>query len=102
MAKFSRVATASEIPAGAGMFVDVDGVPVALFNVGGQFYATSDICTHEEASLSEGELEGDCVECPLHGARFNVRTGEVKSLPAVVKLRTYPVRVVGDTVEVAI
>jgi 3-phenylpropionate/trans-cinnamate dioxygenase ferredoxin component len=102
MAKFVRVATASEIPAGTGMFVDVDGVPVALFNVGGKYYATSDVCTHEEASLSEGELDGECVECPLHGARFNVRTGEVKSLPAVVKLKTYPARVVGDKVEVEI
>ncbi len=102
MPKFVSVASASDLPAGAGMFVDVDGIPVALFHVDGKFYATSDVCTHEEASLSEGELEGECVECPLHGARFNVRTGEVKSLPAVVKLKTYPVRVVGDAIEVEV
>ena len=57
---------------------------------------------HEETSLSEGELEGEIVECPLHGARFNVRTGEVKALPAVVRLQTYPLRVVDDAIEVEI
>ena len=102
MGNFVRVADTAEIPEGFGKYVDVDGEPVAIFHVDGNFYATSDVCTHEEASLSEGELEGEVVECPLHGARFNVRTGEVKSLPAVVRLKTYPVRIVGDALEVEV
>ena len=102
MGKFVRVASTSDIPVGAASYVDVDGVPIALFHVGDEFYATSDVCTHEEASLSEGELDGDVIECPLHGARFNVRTGDVKALPAVVRLKTYPARVVGDGVEVEV
>ncbi|HLZ09130.1 MAG TPA: non-heme iron oxygenase ferredoxin subunit [Chloroflexota bacterium] len=102
MGNFVRVADTTEIPDGAAKYVDADGVPIAVFHVDGQFYATSDVCTHEEASLSEGELEGEVVECPLHGARFNVRTGEVKSLPAVVRLKTYPVRVVGGALEVEV
>jgi 3-phenylpropionate/trans-cinnamate dioxygenase ferredoxin subunit len=102
MGKFVRVASANEIPVGSGKFVDVDGEPIAIFHVDGTFYATSDVCTHEEASLSEGELEGEIVECPLHGARFNVRTGQVKALPAVVNVKTYPVRVVGSDVEVEV
>lgn len=102
MGKFVRVASTTEIPAGSGKYIDVDGIPVAVFHIDDQYYATSDICTHEESSLAEGELEGEIVECPLHGARFNVRTGQVKALPAVVNLQTYPVRVVGSDVEVEI
>ena len=102
MAKFVRVASTDEIPAGEGKYFDVDGEPIAIFHVDGHYYATQDVCTHEEASLSEGELEGEVVECPMHGAQFNVRTGAVLSLPAVVKLQTYPVRIVGNDVEVEI
>ena len=102
MAKFVRVATTDEIPEGSGKYFDVDGEPIAIFHADGSFYATCDVCTHEEASLSEGELEGEEVECPMHGARFNVRTGAVLSLPAVTKLQTFPVRVVGNDIEVEI
>src|SRR5260370_20718780 len=103
MGRFVRVARTSEIPEGTGLFVDVDGEPIAVFHVDDDgFYATCDVCTHEEASLAEGELEGEIVECPLHGARYNVRTGEVKALPAVVRLQTYPLRVVDDAIEVEI
>jgi 3-phenylpropionate/trans-cinnamate dioxygenase ferredoxin subunit len=102
MASWVKVGTTDEIPEGTGKYFDVDGEPVAIFNADGSFFATSDVCTHEEASLSEGELEGEIVECPLHGARFNVRTGEVKALPAVVKLKTYPVRVVDNSIEVQV
>ena len=102
MAKYVRVARAEDIPAGTGMYYDVDGVPVAIFHVDGHFYATTDTCTHEEASLSEGELDGEIVECPLHGARYNVRTGRVLALPAVTNLPTYPCRVLGTDVEVEI
>lgn len=102
MGKFVRVASTGDVPAGTACYIDVDGEPIALFHVGDNFYATCDVCTHEEASLSEGDLDGEVIECPLHGARFNVRTGEVKSLPAVVRLKTYPVRVVGDAVEVEV
>lgn len=102
MAKWIRVASTNEIPAGEGRYFDVDGEPVAVFHVDGQFYAISDVCTHEEASLAEGELEGEIVECALHGARFNVRTGEVVALPATVPVQTFPVRVVGNDVEVQV
>lgn len=102
MAKWVRVASTSEIPEGEGRYFDVDGEPVAVFHVDGHFYAISDVCTHEESSLAEGELEGDVVECALHGARFNVRTGEVLALPAVVPVQTYPARIVGDDVEVEV
>jgi 3-phenylpropionate/trans-cinnamate dioxygenase ferredoxin subunit len=103
MARFVRVASTRDIPEGSGVYFDVNGEPIAIFHVEGDgFFATCDVCTHEEASLAEGELDGEIVECPLHGARYNVRTGEVKALPAVVPVRTYPVRVVGEDVEVEV
>lgn len=91
--EFVRVASVDEVPPGTGKAVTVDGRRIALFNVDGTFYAIDDSCTHEEASLSQGPLHGDIVACPKHGSRFNVRTGRVLSLPAVIPVNTYPVKV---------
>jgi 3-phenylpropionate/trans-cinnamate dioxygenase ferredoxin subunit len=81
--------------------VDVSGHAVALVNVGGEFFAIDDTCSHEEASLSGGTLSGEVVVCPKHGARFNVKTGRVLALPAVRSVAVYPVRVEGGEVLVA-
>lgn len=88
-----QIADESEIAPGEALRVEIDGVPIAIWNVDGEFYATSDTCSHEESSLSEGDLWGEVVECPLHGAQFDVRTGEVLSLPALFPIATYPVKV---------
>jgi 3-phenylpropionate/trans-cinnamate dioxygenase ferredoxin component len=74
--------------------VEVDGVPVCLVRLAsGEVFAISDVCSHEDVELSDGELDGEDVECPAHGSRFNVRTGEVSGLPAEDPVDTYPVRV---------
>jgi 3-phenylpropionate/trans-cinnamate dioxygenase ferredoxin subunit len=93
VSQWVRVADVVDIPAEMGYRVEIDDVPIAIWNVDGEFYATSDVCTHEETSLAEGDLWGEVVECPMHGAQFDVRTGEVLSLPAVIPLATYAVRV---------
>ena len=81
--------------------VVIDGEEICLAHAeDGSFYALGDICTHEEYSLSDGELWGLEVECPAHGSRFNLLTGDVTGLPAVVPARTYPVSVEGDDVYV--
>lgn len=92
-AQFVRVASVDELPPGTGKAVTVNDRRIALFNVDGTFYAIDDSCTHEEASLAQGSLYGDIVACPKHGSRFNVRTGRVLSLPAVIPVNTYPVKV---------
>lgn len=96
------VARVEDIPPGHVVRVEVDGVPVAVFNVGGTFYALDDTCSHAEASLSEGELDCDqlCVECPLHGSTFDLRTGEPLTLPAVEPVRVHRVAVVDGMVTV--
>ena len=93
MAKFVRVASVDDIPSGEALQVETDGLTLALCRVDGDVYCVQDVCTHEQAFLSEGFCEGNEIECPLHGSIFDVRTGEVKSLPATDPLKTYPVKV---------
>lgn len=78
---------------------EVEGNRVAVANVGGTFYGFDDTCTHRQCSLVEGILEGTTVTCPCHGSQFDVRTGAVLSPPAVQPVRTYKVRVEGDTLK---
>lgn len=102
MSEFFTVAKVSELPPGGKKLVEVDDIPVALFNVGGEFYAIEDVCTHDGGPLAEGDLEDDEIECPRHGARFNVRTGAVLCMPAVEAVECYEVKVEGDDILVSV
>ncbi len=97
-----RVAQLDEIPPGGKKLLDLDGRAVALFNVDGQFYAIDDICTHDGGPLAEGELEGNEIRCPRHGARFDVRTGKALCFPAFEPVQSWPVEVRGDGIYLAI
>ena len=91
---FVRVALEEEITPEAAMRVTCGGRAIALVRIaGGELYAVDDTCTHEEASLAEGLVEGSTIECPRHGARFDLASGEAITLPAVGSLRTYQVKV---------
>jgi nitrite reductase/ring-hydroxylating ferredoxin subunit len=100
MPGFILVAKRSEIPEGSGLCVQVEGKRIALFRLGNAVCAIDDSCPHANGPLSEGTLEGDVVECPWHGSRFNVKTGEVIRPPAAQGVATYAVRVTGEEVEV--
>jgi 3-phenylpropionate/trans-cinnamate dioxygenase ferredoxin component len=100
LSDFQTVARVEEIDPGEMKQVRVGRKRIAVINVDGEFFAIDDTCTHEEASLSEGELYDHIVECPLHGAAFNVRTGAVEAFPAVVPVETYEVRVVDGEIQV--
>ena len=82
--------------------VVVEGREIALYRIGGQFFATDDTCTHAFGSLSEGYVEGEEIECPLHGGRFDIRTGEATCPPATEALATYEVRVDGEDILIGI
>jgi naphthalene 1,2-dioxygenase ferredoxin component len=97
---WARVASRSELAPGEVLGVEVAGRSIALYDVDGNIFATDNICTHAYARLSDGWLDGDLIECPLHAARFDVRTGKVLDPPATVDLKTYPVRVVDDEIQV--
>lgn len=97
MADYS-VAKTSDIADGKTLRVVVDGVEVLLCRCNGELFAIEDVCTHDGAPLDQGQLEGCRIVCPRHGANFDVRTGEALTLPAVVPVPTYRVRVEGDDV----
>jgi 3-phenylpropionate/trans-cinnamate dioxygenase ferredoxin component len=94
------VAKVSEIAPGSTRRVVVDSTEILLCNVGGTIYAIEDVCTHDGGPLDQGELDGENVVCPRHGATFDVRTGDALTLPAVVPLMTFEVTVEGDDVYV--
>jgi nitrite reductase (NADH) small subunit len=102
MGKRIRVAQTNEIRPGTGKVVEAGGRDVALFNVDGSFYAIDNTCPHVEGPLGEGQLQGDCVACPWHGATFNVKTGQVTSPPAKVGVKTFPVHVDSGNVYVEV
>ena len=97
MVEFVKVATQGEIPIGGSKLVEINDVPIALFNLDGEYYAIEDMCTHDGGPLVEGEIVNGCqVQCPRHGARFDIRTGAAKSFPAFSPTNSYEVRIDGD------
>ena len=95
---FVRVAKVDELSPGQMKWVAVNGERLVLANVEGVFYAISDVCGHRNAPLSRGKLQGYVIECPLHFAQFDIRTGELVSGPVSTAVTVYEVRVEGDTV----
>ena len=95
MGRWLRICPAEAIPEGHAARVEVGELPIALFNLGGEFHCLDDTCSHALASLSEGELHpGSCsVECPLHGSQFDLCSGEPISLPAVEAVQVHKVEV---------
>ncbi len=102
MGNFQKVADVKEVAPGSSKAVEAGGQPIALFNVGGTFYAIGDACTHRGGSLSEGTLEGTTVTCPLHAATFDVTSGTNLTPPAPMAVTSYKVRVEGDEIQVEI
>jgi 3-phenylpropionate/trans-cinnamate dioxygenase ferredoxin subunit len=95
---WTRVATTDDVAPGHVRVVEVEGLAIALCNVDGAFYAIDDVCTHDEGSLDQGQLDGAQIECPRHGARFDVRSGRALTLPAVRPVHCYAVDVRGDEI----
>lgn len=102
MAEFVTVLKTNDLRSGERTVVEVKGHYVAIFNVGGSYYAIEDVCTHDDGPLAEGELYDMEIECPRHGARFDIRTGKVLSMPAITDVPRYEVRIAGDDVQINI
>ena len=102
MSEWMDVIAESVLAEGEHMVVDVDGVDVALFNLSGQFYAIEDVCSHDGTEIASGELDGDEIVCPRHGARFCIKTGAVKCAPAYEDIASYPVKVADGRVWIAV
>lgn len=101
-ATWHRVASRSQLSPGNPLAVEIGDKLIGLYLVDGEVYAIGNLCTHEFALLTEGFVEGDAVECPLHQARFSLKTGKVLSEPADTDVPAYPVKISGDDILVGV
>ncbi len=100
MSDWITVAKLGELAPGSHRVVDVDGAAVVVFNLGGEYYAIEDVCTHDGGQLTGGSIEGGEIVCPRHGARFSIRTGEALTAPAYEPVPKFPVRVENGVIQV--
>ena len=91
--EFAEIAPASELPNGERLFVEIADRSIVVLNIAGQLFAIGDVCTHDDGPVGDGDLDGYNIICPRHGAEFDVRTGKVMKMPAVVDIPAYPVQV---------
>lgn len=100
--EFVVVGTVEEVGEGQRLFVEIDGLPIVIINLNGNYYAIGDVCSHDDGPVGEGNLEGFEIICPRHGARFDIRTGKVLALPAFIDIPAYPVRLLGNQIEIGL
>ena len=93
MAEWVAVARVEDFPPGTVRTVEIEGTPIAVFNLDGRYHAIEDLCSHETETLSDGEIAGDEIICPRHGSHFSIRTGQALSPPAYEPVATFPVQV---------
>ena len=99
---FIPVAEVGELQDGGRLIVEIENEVIALFRIGEEYYAISDVCSHDDGPVAEGELMGREIICPRHGARFDLATGRALSLPAVVDIPAYPVRLQEGEIQVGL
>jgi 3-phenylpropionate/trans-cinnamate dioxygenase ferredoxin component len=100
-AEFYEIGPA-DLPNGERLFVEIDGKPIVVFNIAGQYFAIGDVCTHDEGPLGDGDLENYNIVCPRHGAEFDVRNGKAMLMPAVIDIPAYPVKVTDGNIFIGI
>ena len=102
MPHWVRIAHIDNLLPGQRIISEIDGYFIAVFNVDDEFFCIEDVCTHDGGPVAEGELDGYAIECPRHGARFDIRTGKVLSFPAVVPVPSFPIKLENDEIYVDI
>jgi 3-phenylpropionate/trans-cinnamate dioxygenase ferredoxin subunit len=101
--EYIEVGEEGDLPNGERLFVEVDDQTIVIFNIAGKLFAIEDVCSHDNGPLGDGEVEDEVeIVCPRHGARFDLRTGEAITYPAVTDIPAYPVRVVDGIIEVGL
>ena len=102
MSEWINVFNENALINGENSVIDVDGTDVAIFKIDDEFFAIEDVCSHDGTEIASGELDGDEIICPRHGARFCIKTGAVKSAPAYENIHSYPVRIVDGMVQIKV
>jgi 3-phenylpropionate/trans-cinnamate dioxygenase ferredoxin component len=100
--EFLEIAPTGELPEGERLFVEIGGKPIVIFKIAGGYFSIADVCSHDDGPVGEGQLEGYTITCPRHGAQFDVRSGKVIQMPAVVDIPAYPVRVIEGMIQLGI
>jgi 3-phenylpropionate/trans-cinnamate dioxygenase ferredoxin subunit len=100
--EYIEITPTEDVPEGERIFIEVKGKSIVIFNLAGKLFAIGDICSHDNGPVGDGEIEETEIICPRHGARFDIRTGKATSLPAVVDIPAYPVRVVDGMIQVGL
>lgn len=100
--EYIEITPTEDVPEGERIFIEVKGKSIVIFNLAGKLFAIGDICSHDNGPVGDGEIEETEIICPRHGARFDIRTGKATSLPAVVDIPAYPVRVVDGMIQIGI
>lgn len=91
-----------DLKEGERIFVEIDDMEIVVFNIAGGYFAIGDVCSHDDGPLGDGQTDEYEVICPRHGARFDIRTGKATSLPAIVDIPAYPIRIVGNQIEIGV
>jgi 3-phenylpropionate/trans-cinnamate dioxygenase ferredoxin component len=100
MSEWINVFNENALMNGENSVIDVDGTDVAIFKIEDNFFAIEDVCSHDGTEIASGELDGDEIICPRHGARFCIKTGAVKSAPAYEDIHSYPIRILDGMVQI--
>jgi 3-phenylpropionate/trans-cinnamate dioxygenase ferredoxin subunit len=98
--EFLEIVPADQLPEGERLYIEVGGKQIVIFNLAGKLFAIGDVCSHDNGPVGDGEIEENEIICPRHGGRFDIRSGKATSLPAVVDIPAYPVRVVDGIIEI--
>jgi 3-phenylpropionate/trans-cinnamate dioxygenase ferredoxin subunit len=100
--EFIKIGPEADLFASDRIFIQIDDIPIVIFRISGQLFAIADVCSHDDGPVGEGERDQYEIICPRHGAKFDIRSGKALSLPAVIDIPSYPVRIVDGDIEVGI
>jgi 3-phenylpropionate/trans-cinnamate dioxygenase ferredoxin subunit len=100
--EYFDISPADQLSVGERIFIELNGKSIVLFNIAGNFFAVGDICSHDNGSVGDGEIEEGEIICPRHGGRFAVSSGKATSLPALIDIPAYPVRVFNGMIQIGI
>lgn len=100
--EYVSIANVNELDDEGRLLLEIDGQPIVVFRITDKYFAIADVCSHDDGPLAEGDVEGHEVICPRHGAHFDLETGKALTLPAVVDIPSYPVRIEGEEILVGV
>lgn len=100
--KFVPILPCDQLGVGERLFIEIDNQPIVLLNIEGEIFAIADKCSHDDGPLGDGEINDHIIKCPRHGATFDIKTGKVLSLPAIIDIQAFPVKIIDGEINIGI